>query len=364
MLRASRDIAGNPSSQHWAGRQARRLVETCRERIAALLGARTTGQDKDRVIFTSGGTESNNWVLQAWAVPGSRIVLSAIEHPSLTEAAAVLARRGIDVVRVPAAATGVVSAESFLEHLTPSTRLACLMLANNETGVLQPVEQLAGLCIPRNIAVHTDAVQAVGKIPVDFRRLGVTTLAAAAHKFHGPVGIGVLVVRGGVQLPALLSGGKQQDGWRPGTESVVLVAGMCQALELAIEEAAQRWERWRYLQQRFEEGLRAAIPDIHIIGQEVARLPNTSHIVFPGCDRQALFVALDARRLACSIGSACASGSSEPSPVLQAMGLPEEWIQSAIRFSMTAFTTEEEIDAAVARIADAVRQVRQATASL
>ncbi len=361
MLQASRDVVGNPSSQHWAGRQARRLLEECREKIGVLLGARMTGRDKDRVIFTSGGTECNNWILRAFAAADSQIVLSGIEHPSLAQAAAALAAEGrVRIVQVPPEPTGEVRVEQFVGYLQPPTRLVCLMLANNETGVLQPVSALAAVARQRGIAVYTDAVQAVGKIPVDFQQLGVTCLAAAAHKFHGPVGIGVLLVRSSVRLAPMLYGGAQQHGWRPGTESVLLAIGMCRALELFQAEASERYRRWVELRHRFEHMLRSAIPDLVIIGQDARRLPNTSHVVFPGCDRQALFLALDARGIACSIGSACASGSSEPSPVLAAMGLPQEWIQSAIRFSLTAFTTEDEIQQAVPRIADAVEQVRRA----
>lgn len=361
MVRCWREIRGNPSSQHWAGRRARRMFDEARRKIGLLLGAAVETADEDQIIFTSGGTEANNLALRGLAAQGGRLVVSAIEHPSVLEAARALAATGTEVIYLAPEPSGVVPLAQWEPFLEPPTRVVSLMLANNETGIVQPVAELAKKATSVGIAVHTDAVQAVGKLPVHFRQLGVTSLAAAAHKFHGPVGVGVLLVRHGVRLTPWLYGGWQQQGLRPGTESVALAVGMCRALERWQQEAQERFHRMCRLRQRFEQRLQARIPDVVVIGAGQQRLPNTSHVAFLGCDRQALFLALDARGVACSIGSACASGSSEPSPVLRAMGCPEAWAASAIRFSLGADTTDEEIDEAVCRVEEAVQQVRHAT---
>jgi cysteine desulfurase len=224
------------------------------------------------------------------------------------------------------------------------------MLGQNETGVLQPVAELAAICARSRVPLHTDACQVVGKLPVDFRGLGVDTLSAAAHKFHGPLGIGALVVRHGVTLRPQLFGGVQQEGLRPGTEPVALAVGMCSALELWNTQREKRAARLRRLRDRFEAAIVAGWPSAEVIGRRSKRLPHTSNIAFVGLDRQALFMSLDQAGVACSTGSACASGSSEPSPALVAMGLPPAVWGAALRFSFGALTTEAEVDEAARRI--------------
>jgi len=351
----------NPASQHEFGRRARRALEDARERIAELLGARTGGSDPDRVIFTSGGTEANNLAVFGLAEagdgrfngPASRcghVIVSAIEHPSVTAAADELARHGWRVDRLGVDLRGVLRVDPMAELLRPETRLVAAMLGQNETGVLQPVGKLAAICARQGVPLHTDAAQVVGKLPVDFRALGVSTLSVAAHKFHGPLGIGVLVVRHGVELRPRLFGGFQQAGVRPGTEPVALAAGMCRALELWHAEREDRASRLRRLRERFEQLIARGWPDAVVIGRDAPRLPHTSNIAFVGLDRQALFMAVDLAGVACSTGSACASGSSEPSPALAAMGCPPAVFGSALRFSLGATTTGEQVDEAARRI--------------
>jgi len=365
MAECQQSAFANPESQHELGRQARRVLEEAREGIAELLGANISSRQPDRLTFTSGGTEANNLALFGLAGPGpASILISAIEHPSVSRPAEALARRGWWVKRIGASASGVVDLEQFAAALQEADaagqrpRLASLMLANNETGVLQPVELLAAAARDRGVPLHTDASQAVGKVPVDFRRLGVTALSCAAHKFHGPRGIGALLVRGDVAIEPLHWGGFHQHGLRPGTECVALAVGMHVALASFHREQAARCQRISLLRDRFEAAIRAAWPNIVIhgaaaagpAGASVERLPGTSNISFPGFDRQALQMALDMAGVACSTGSACASGSREPSPTLLAMGLDESLAQSSLRFSLGATTTEAEIDGASKRI--------------
>jgi cysteine desulfurase len=417
---ASLRYHGNPASQHDAGRQARRALEQARVRIAEILGARTTGMDADQLIFTSGGTESNNLalhgLLQPPAPPGGRpqfratspllqtdplaepgarrgvaprLVISAIEHPSIARTAAALhqptappggrapsratsslldadplaepgARLGIEVQTLGVDAAGVIRLDQLESLLTPTAQLASIMLASNETGVLQPVAEAAAICRSRGVLLHTDATQVVGKLPINFAELGVDALTAAAHKFHGPLGIGVLLLRHGVQLAPTMQGGFQQAALRPGTESVALAIGMQAALELWQREADDRRERMTSLRDRFERTIVAGWPAAVVIGSQSPRLPHTSNIALVGLNRQALVMALDLAGVACSSGSACASGSSEPSPTLLAMGLPEEQISASVRFSLGAGTTLAEIDEAARRILNVCNNLRRA----
>lgn len=370
---------GNPASQHDAGRQARRALEQARIRIAEILGARTTGMDADQLIFTSGGTESNNLALAglqrtggmnppAHGATSPRLVISAIEHPSIARTAESLAlpipaRAGGFIPPVlqtlGVSSAGVIRLDQLKSLLTPTTQLASIMLASNETGVLQPVAEAAAICRRHGVLLHTDATQVVGKLPVNFTELGVDALTATAHKFHGPLGVGVLLLRHGVQLTPTLHGGFQQAALRPGTESVALAIGMQTALELWQREADARRERLTMLRDRFEQTIRAGWPPAVVIGGQSPRLPHTSNIALVGLDRQALVMALDLAGIACSSGSACASGSSEPSPTLLAMGLPEEQISASVRFSLGATTTPAEIDEAARRILNVCNNLRR-----
>lgn len=359
---ASLRYPANPGSQHELGRQARRALENARQRVAELLGARTTGMAADRVIFTSGGTEAANLVvfgLLSGLSDGQQpahFVTSTIEHPCILEAADQLA--GCEVDKLPANADGVIELDRLRETLRPETKLVSVMLANNETGVLQPVAEIADLCVDRGIVMHSDAAQAIGKLPVNFAELNLAAMTCAAHKFHGPLGIGALVLRYDVPLRPTLFGGHQQAGLRPGTEAVALAIGMCEALECWQRTAAESVERVQQLRDKFEQTLTDALASIVVIGRDAPRLPNTSNVSFVGYDRQALLMALDQAGIACSSGSACASGSSEPSPVLLAMGLEKTILDGSIRFSLGRPTTEAEIDESCRRILSVCQRLR------
>jgi cysteine desulfurase len=389
MARHWRESFANPGSRHAAGRRARQALETARESMAAILGAHP-----DEVIFTSGGTESNNMaVLGLTAGSPGTIALTAGEHPAVLETCRFLESRGwrlsilpVDeeglLLPLPPLARGgkrgkgevesaspplrkgglggsgeVVSAESIAPPLT-NLRLVTLILAHNETGVVQDVRPLAAACHESGVPLHVDAVQAVGKIPVNFHDLKATSLALGAHKFYGPRGIGALLLKRGVTLAASAFGGHQESGRRPGTESVALIAGMARALELFHSDEEQRVARTRELRDRLERRLAELCPPVVLNGSRERRLPNTLNIAFPGVDGEALLVALDLEGIACSLGSTCASGSSEPSPVLLAMSRPREVWHSSVRFSVGIETTEEEIEQAARTIAATVNRLR------
>jgi cysteine desulfurase len=253
---------------------------------------------------------------------------------------------------------GVVRVDALLTLLSPQTRLVSVMLGNHETGALQPVAELATLCNNHGVPLHTDAVQVAGKLPIDFRGLGVAAMTIAAHKFQGPLGIGALLLRSDVTLRPLVFGGNQQAGVRPGTESVALAIGMAAALELWQREHDAHARRLRVLRDRFESGLRAGYPELVINGGAALRLPQTSNVAFPGLSGQILLVALDIAGVACSVGSACSSGSTELSPTLLAMGLPKSIVESSLRFSLGATTTEGEVDEAIRRVLRVVNELR------
>lgn len=365
---AALEYPANPGSQHEPGRQARRALEAARQRVGELLGARASGLDGDRVIFTSGGTEAANLVLfgllgapqtsqqQPSGTSPTHLITTKIEHPCILAAAAQLPH--CEVTQLDVDSHGVVRIEQLQQQLTPHTKLVSVMLANNETGVLQPVGEIAALCADEGIAVHTDAAQVVGKLPVDFGGLNVSALSCAAHKFSGPLGIGALIVGHDLPLQPTLFGGHQQAGLRPGTETVALAIGMATALECWHRESAAQVERISQLRDRFEQTLTAELPFVQVIGGGAARLPNTSNLAFVGQNRQALLMALDQAGIACSSGSACASGSSQPSPVLLAMGLNQDVLDGSIRFSMGSTTTADEIATSCRRILSVCQRLR------
>ncbi len=346
---------GNPSSLHAEGRLARRWLEDAREAIAEILGARLEGTQPDRLIFTSGGTEANNLAL--WGrldLAGAGLAYSPLEHPSVIAAAETLGKRGMAENKLAVGGAGVVDLEPLNSPDAPC--VAALMLGSHETGVLQPVAEAARICRARGGGVHCDAVQAAGKIEIDFRALGVDTLSVAAHKFHGPRGVGALVVRHGVPLAPLLRGGPQEFELRPGTEAVALAVGMHRALAEWRDAASAGQDQREALRDRLEARLQSANLGIVLHGAGAGRLPHVSSLAFPGRDRQSLLMALDLAGVACSAGSACASGSPALSPALLAMGVPRNLAQSSLRFSVGLGTTGEQIDTAVMRIERVCRQ--------
>jgi cysteine desulfurase len=363
----------NPASQHQLGQRARRVLEDARQRVAKILGADLNCLKPDRLIFTSGGTEANNLAIlgtgQAAHRAGGQVIVSAIEHASVLEAAEHLMDLGWRLDTLAVDGQGVVQTAALKSLLAVSAsstppedgaktgRLVSVMLANHETGALQPIAELADICRWAGAPLHVDAVAAAGKAPIDFRGLGMTTLSVAAHKFQGPLGIGALIARPEAAMAPMLYGGHQQEGMRPGTESVALAVGMQTALELWEKEQDEHARRLVALRDRFERGLKAERPSVIVHSAGVARLPQTSNIAFPGIEGQILLLALDMAGIACSVGSACASGSTELSPTLRAMGLSNSIVASSLRFSIGATTTEAQIDEAISRILNVCREL-------
>jgi cysteine desulfurase len=346
--------AGNPASSHQVGRRARQALEDAREHVAQLLDA-----FPDEVLFTSGATEANNLALFGLAGdPPGRLLASPIEHPCVREPLYRLAQQGFGLDLLPVAGSGVVPAEAVQEFLTAETRLVSVMLANHETGALQPVPALAAAC-PGSVVFHCDAAAAAGKVPVRFQELGVTSLTVSAHKFHGPQGVGALLVRRGARLRPQLWGGHQQQGRRPGTEPVAFAVGLRAALALAVREMDERREKVLRLRRLFLNQLRATAAPVVLNGPEDGGVPHTLNLSFPGCRADVLLMNLDLAGVACATGSACSSGSLLPSPVLKAMGVPEEVLHSAMRFSFSPLLGEAEVAEAADRIAAVVGRLRQ-----
>lgn len=348
MLACYESGPANPSSPHRAGRTARAQLEEARATVARILGAVTAGRDGDRVIFTSGGTEANNLALRGLITRGvsGRLFISSVEHPSVAVTAARMAAAW-HVEPIGVDRNGIVDIELLVSRIKADTALVSLILGNHETGVLQPLAQIAARCAADRVPLHTDAVQVIGKLPVSFRGLGVTALSCSAHKFHGPPGIGALIVKHDALQQPDRFGGLQQYGLRAGTEPVALAVGMAKALAIWDAEQTDRRIHLTQLRDRFEEGLRRGWPGIVIHGVAAERLPHVSCVGFPGFDRQSLFMAFDLAGVACSAGSACTSGASFASPVLQAMGCEPALAGASLRFSFGAFNTSAEVDRAL-----------------
>jgi cysteine desulfurase len=347
------EVGGNPASTHQAGRRARQALEDAREKVASLLDAYP-----DEVVFTSGATEANNLAVFGLAgMPPGHLLSSPVEHPCVSEPLRQLGQRGFTLDYLPVDAAGAVEVRANANLWRESTRLVCVMLANHETGVLQPVAELAA-AVPESVAFHCDAAAAAGKVAVRFHDLGVTTLTISAHKFHGPKGVGALLVRRGSRLKPLLFGGHQQQGRRPGTEAVALAVGLAVALESAVQEMEVRQRKVRRLRQVFLDLLCAEAAPVVLNSQEPA-VSYVLNLSFPGCRADVLLMNLDLAGVACATGSACSSGSLLPSPVLRAMGVPEAVLHSAMRFSFSALLTEDDVLEAARRVAAVVNRLRQ-----
>jgi cysteine desulfurase len=342
-----RDVFGNASSIHKEGQTARRVIEDARESVARLVGATPR-----EIVFTSGGTESNNAAIFGATQEAGRchIVTTAIEHPSVAEAVRALERRGCEVSLVAPARSGEVAAHDVLAAMREETRLVTVMLVNNETGVVQPVEAIGRACRERGVHLHVDAVQAAGKIDIDVNELQCDTLSLSAHKMHAPKGIGALYVRRGVAMAAQIVGGAQERRRRAGTENVPLAAAFGAAAALAGDHVARR--RMAELRDRFEAAVAESL-DVTVNGACARRVPNTANLTFHGADGEGIVIALDLTGVAVSTGSACSSGRVEPSPVLLAMGLSADDARATVRFSLSRFTTAEEIE----RVAELLQQL-------
>lgn len=353
------ECPGNPSSIHAAGRAARKALEDARERVASRLGAAPR-----EIVFTAGGTESDNLAIlggaRANAARGKHVVTSAVEHHAVLAACDRLKDEGFSVDRAPVDGGGRVDPERLAALARPDTVLVSAMLANNEVGTVQPVAEIARLVratSPRAL-VHTDAVQAAGKIPVDVKALDVDLLSLSAHKIYGPKGAGLLYVRKGTRLAPLLVGGEHEFGRRAGTENVAGIVGLAAALDLAAGEMAAEGERLARLRTRLAGGLRARIPDVRLNEHSADRLPHILSACFPGIDGEGIILHLDQEGIGVASGSACTSAHREPSHVLAAMGVPRELAASATRYSLGRSTTEGDIDRAVEATARAVARLR------
>jgi cysteine desulfurase len=335
---------GNPSSTHAEGRRAKSALEKARERVARCLGCSSA-----ELVFTSGGSESNNLAIRGLveASGGGHVITSAVEHPAVLEVVLSLETEGrIALTIVGVDRFGRVDPGTVTAALRDDTVLVSLMLANNEVGTLQPLSEVADLCRERGVAIHTDAAQAVGKVPVNVTDLGVDLLSVAGHKLYAPKGVGALYIREGVEIMPQIRGAGHERGRRAGTENVLLAVGLGTACELAQREVAEEQERLNDLRDRLATGLRAGCEDLVEHGHPEDRLPNTLSVAFPGRDAGALLGGLG-DDLAASAGSACHSGATMISYVLQAMGVEPELARATVRLSLGRFTTEEEIDRAV-----------------
>jgi cysteine desulfurase len=356
-------VFGNPSSLHWFGQEAHRAVEDAREKVAGLLGARP-----EEIFFTSGGTESDNWVLFGSAEaespsghPGGKrnhLITSQVEHHAVLHPAEILEKRGYQVTYLGVDRFGKVDPDTLEKALTPRTFLVSVMMANNEVGTIQPIPEIAGKLRGKNIVFHTDAVQAVGKIPVDLKQLSVDLLSLSAHKFYGPKGVGVLFVRKGTRMPQFIHGGSQEMNLRAGTENVAGMVGLAQALEIAVRDLETNSLRLRRLQKRLEEGLKQKIEDITFNVHPEERIPGLVNVSFAYIEGEAILLNLDLQGIAASSGSACTSRSLDPSHVLKAMGVSPELARGSIRFSLGRENTEDEIDQVLEILPGIIQKLR------
>ena len=348
---------GNASSIHWFGQRAKAGVEKAREQVARLLGARSS-----EIVFTSGGTESDNaailGIVEAARGERKHVVTTAIEHPAVLSTAKLLEKRGVGVSYVRVGASGVIDPADVAGALRPETVLISVMHANNELGTLQPLEEIGRIARERDIYFHTDAVQSTGKIPVDVEKLGVDLLALSAHKLNGPKGVGALYVRKGTILRPLLHGGHHERDRRPGTENVAGIVGLGAAAEIARAHLADEHERVAALRDRLEAGILSSVPRVAVNGDRTRRVTTTTNLTFDYIEGEGFVIAMDLRGIACSTGSACSSGSLEPSHVLSAIGLKPEQARASIRFSLGRFNTDEDVDTALRILPGVVEQLR------
>src|SRR3954469_24372358 len=362
VLSATRELFGNASSVHHFGQQAKAALDEARSAVAALIKA-----DPSEIVFTSGGTESDNFAIRGAAEalePAKKrhLIASAIEHEAVLNTLKALARRGWRTTLLPLDPSGIVSPDRLREVMTDDTALVSVMHANNEIGTIQPVAELAAIAHERGALLHTDAVQSVGKIPVDVRALGVDLLSLSAHKFNGPKGAGALWIKRGTRLQATMTGGKHERNRRAGTENVPAIAGLGVAARLAAEKYGTEATRIAALRDRLEQQILATVPGTAVNGARDRRVPNTTNISFDRVEAESLLIALDLEGVAVSTGSACSSGTLEPSHVLKAMGLPAHRTQNSLRFSLGLYSTEQEVDFVIGvlpRLAEKLRALNQ-----
>jgi cysteine desulfurase len=347
---------GNASSVHSFGRKTQRAVDEAREKVAGLLGAAAS-----EIYFTSGGTEADNWAVKGYALKhrdrGKHIITSAIEHHAVLHSFEALKKQGFEVMLLPVDESGVVKPETLKAAMRPDTIFVSVMMANNEIGTIEPVAELARVAHEGGAVFHTDAVQAVGHIPVNVKDLGVDMLTLAAHKFHGPKGIGALYIRRGLNLESLMDGGAHERGKRAGTTNHPGIIGLAKALELSVGEMPETSRKVTALRDRLIRGV-LEIRDARLNGHATQRLPGNANFSFSGMEGEALVLSLDIAGIAASSGSACSSGSLEPSHVLMALGVPIGAAHSSLRLSIGEDNTEEEIDYTIGKVAQIIERLR------
>ena len=348
---------GNASSIHTFGRCARRALENARKQVAAALGC-----EAREVYFTAGGSESDNWAIrcavEAKASKGKHIITSAIEHHAVLHTCEYMEKQGYEVTYLPVDEYGLVSVESVKAAIRPDTVLITIMAANNEIGTLQPIAEIGKVAKENGILFHTDAVQAVGAIPIDVNAWNVDMLSLSGHKLHAPKGIGALYVRKGIRISNLIYGGAQERGLRAGTENLPGIVGLGKAIELAVAELPEYTERLTYLRDKLIKGILESIPDVQLNGHPTIRLPGNVNVSVRYVEGEALLMRLDLAGVAASSGSACTSGSLDPSHVLLAIGLPHEIAHGSLRLSLGNDTTEEEVDYVLEKLPGIVEALR------
>jgi cysteine desulfurase len=357
MLPFIREHFGNPSSSHWYGVQARKAVEAARGQVAVLLHC-----DPDEIIFTSGGSEANNAAVKGIALRlrdnGRHLVTSPIEHPAILEVCVYLESQGFTVTMVPVDAEALIAPRDVAAALRPDTVLISIMLANNEVGTIQPIAEIAALAHERGILLHTDAAQAVGKIPVTVDALGVDLLSIAGHKLYAPKGVGVLYLRRGVELPKFIHGAGHERNLRAGTENVAAIVGLGVACEIVARDLEEEGQRLAGLRDRLQGGLEACFPSCRVNGHRERRLPNTLSVSFPGVEANTILAEMD--QVACSAGAACHSDRVTISHVLEAMRLPVETAMGTLRLTLGRMTTDEEVKRSLVLITETVRRLMPA----
>ena len=346
---------GNASSIHHHGQETRAAVEDARESLADLLGC-SAGE----IVFTSGGTESDNLAIAGWVAAGDHVITSSIEHHAVLHACKHLEKIGCEVTILPVDGRGLIDPADVRRALRPNTKLISVMMANNETGVLQPVEEIGKIASEANVLFHTDAVQAAAKVPIRVRQIGCDALSISGHKIHAPQGVGALYVKKGTRIQPLFHGGRHERSRRAGTENVPGIVGLGKAAEIA-KQGLDRCDvqRMAAMRDRLEQGILAQVDEAGVNGESATRVPNTTNLHFDHIDGEAVVIALDLKGLAVSTGAACSSGAIEPSHVLIAMGLRAEQARASIRFSLGKQTTEADIDFALALVPETVARLRE-----
>jgi cysteine desulfurase len=346
---------GNASSIHHHGQETRAAVERARDSVASLLSCRPS-----EIVFTSGGTEGDNLAIAGWTSPGDHVITSSIEHHAVLLACKHLEETGCEVTFLPVDGCGLVDPDDVRRALQPNTKLISIMLANNETGVLQPVDEIGKIAAEADVYFHTDAVQAGGKIRLDVKQIGCDALSISGHKMHAPQGVGALFVRKGIRLQPLFFGGRHERSRRAGTENVPGIVALGKAAELAMQ-GFERGDDKKIcaLRDRLQQGILAQVQEEGVNGEGAPRVPNTTSIYFDHIEGESMVISLDLRGLAVSTGAACSSGAIEPSHVLVAMGLRADRARASIRFSLGKQNTEEEIDIALALVPETVARLRE-----